>query len=57
MYADFRLRRDEIAEIQSLAENARSIDRIYNVELKDNSGVIYAEIEKTLYISKKKGNR
>lgn len=55
LYADFRLRRDEIAEIRSLAENARSIDRIYNVELKDNSGVIYAEIEKTLYISKKRG--
>ncbi|MEQ1761945.1 MAG: DUF4442 domain-containing protein [Pyrinomonadaceae bacterium] len=53
LFADFLLTPNEIREIKDLAENARSIDRIYNVELKDREGLVHAEIEKTLYISKK----
>ena len=57
LYVDFRLSSDEIAEIKRLAKTERSVDRIYNVELKDKSGVVHAEIEKTLYIAKKGQNR
>lgn len=53
LYADFNLSTDEIAEIKRLAEIERSVDRIYNVELKDKAGVVHAMIEKTLYIKKK----
>ncbi len=53
LFADFLLTPDEISEIKDLAENARSIDRIYNVELKDAAGAVHATIEKTLYIAKK----
>ena len=53
LFADFQLSTDEIDEIKSLAETSRSLDRIYNVELKSREGVVHAEIEKTLYISKK----
>lgn len=53
LFADFLLTSDEIADIKDQAANARSIDRIYNVELKDKDGVVHAQIEKTLYISKK----
>lgn len=53
LFADFNLSDEEIAEIKRPAGNEKSIDRIYNVELKDKSGVVHAEIEKTLYISKK----
>lgn len=53
LFADFRLSDDEITEIKMLAEGARSIDRIYDLVLKDESGIVHAEIEKTLYISKK----
>lgn len=53
LFADFHLSRDEIAAIRDSAETVRSIDRVYNVELKDRDGVVHAEIEKTLYISKK----
>ena len=53
LFADFQLSTDEINEIKSLAETSRSLDRIYNVELKSREGVVQAEIEKTLYISKK----
>ena len=54
LYADFKLDEDEIGEIKRLAETERSVDRIYNVELKDKNGVVHAFIEKTLYISKRK---
>lgn len=53
LFADFHLTQNEIGEIRTLAETARSIDRIYNLELKDKEGVVHAEVEKTLYISKK----
>ena len=53
LFAKFKLTGEEIAEIKRMAENERSIDRIYNVELKDKGGVVHAQIEKTIYISKK----
>lgn len=52
--AVFMLTDDEIAEIRRLAETEKSIDRIYEVELKDKDDVVHAVIEKTLYISKKR---
>ena len=54
LYVDFLLSLDEIAEIKRLAETERSIDRVYDVELKDRNGIVHAVIEKTLYISKKR---
>ena len=54
LYADFNLDEAEIGEIKRLAATERSVDRIYNVELKDKNGVVHAFIEKTLYISKRK---
>lgn len=53
LFADFLLTPEEISEIKELAANSRSIDRVYNVELRDKDGVLHAQIEKTLYISKK----
>lgn len=53
LFTEFHLSPEEISEIRRLAKDARSIDRVYRVELKDLSGVVHAEIEKTLYISKK----
>ncbi len=57
LYADFQLSVEETDEIKRLAEDAKSVDRIYNVELKDKAGVVHAQIEKTLYIAKKSQNR
>jgi len=56
LFCDFEISRDEIGEIKKLAETERSIDRVYNLELKDKNGVVHAFIEKTLYISKRKEN-
>ena len=54
LFVDFKVSKDEVAEIKRLAADARSIDRIYELELKDKDGVVHAQIEKTLYISKKR---
>lgn len=56
LYAEFHLSAEEIDDIKISAENVRSIDRVYTVELKNIEDVVHARIEKTLYISKK-GNR
>lgn len=53
LFVRFELTAGEVAEIRSLAETAKSVDRIYRLELKNREGVVHAEIEKTLYISKK----
>ncbi|MFN0138775.1 MAG: PaaI family thioesterase [Pyrinomonadaceae bacterium] len=53
LYADFAVTEDEIAQIKRLTETERSIDRVYEVELKDRAGKLYCVIEKTLYIAKK----
>lgn len=54
LYCDFQVTQKEIDEIKRLAETEKSIDRIYELELKDKAGVVHALIEKTLYIAKKK---
>ena len=54
LYVDFKLSHEEIDEIKRLAEDAKSVDRIYDLELKDKAGVVHAQIETTLYIAKKR---
>ena len=54
LYAHFLLTGEDLDEIRSLAETQRSVDRIYEVPLTDKNGKVHAQIEKTLYISKKR---
>lgn len=53
LFADFVITDDELSEIKKLLETRKSVDRIYNVELKDKNGKVHCFIEKTLYIAKK----
>ena len=53
LFASFVLPPGEVDEIKRLAETEKSIDRLYDLELKDKNGVVHAEIEKTIYISRK----
>lgn len=53
LFADFLLTQEELDEIKMLLETKKSIDRIYNVELKDKNGKVHCIVEKTLYIAKK----
>lgn len=52
LFADFVITANELSEIKKLLENRKSVDRIYNVELKDKNGKVHCFIEKTLYIAK-----
>ena len=52
LYADFRLDGAELSEIKRFASAEKSIDRVYNVELKDEDGTVHAQIEKTIYIAR-----
>ena len=54
LYARFRIPEEEVAEIRRLLETAPSIDRVYQVELKDAEGVVHAVVEKTIYIRREK---
>lgn len=51
--ADFKLTAAEVDEIKQLLTIHHSVDRIYNVEMKDESGAVCAEFEKTLYIRRR----
>ncbi len=53
LYARFRLDEEELRAIKSELETARSIDRVYTVELCDEAGTLHASVEKTIYIRKK----
>lgn len=53
LFAEIVLDSREIEEIKRLAEAERSVDRVYKLELKNEEGVVHAEIEKTIYIAQK----
>ncbi len=54
LFAEFLLTQEELDEIKLISQTKKSVDRVYNVELKDKNGKIYCVIEKTLYIAGKK---
>ena len=50
LFARFQISDEEIAEVRRLLETAPSIDRKYQVDLRDAEGVVHAAVEKTIYI-------
>ncbi len=48
--AHFVLDEAELGAIRSALEGARSVDRVYDVALTDESGEVCARVEKTLYV-------
>jgi len=53
VFAKFRLTDNEIEEIKRGLENQEKIERVFAVEVKDESGSVIAEVEKLLHIRKK----
>lgn len=51
--ARFVISQDEIETIKQLTASQPSVDRVYTVDLADAAGVIYATVEKTVYIRRK----
>ncbi|MCH4245047.1 PaaI family thioesterase [Acinetobacter gerneri] len=54
VYADIRLDSTELAHVKDLAENYAPVHRIYKLDIFDEAGVRIAEVEKTVYIRRKK---
>ena len=52
LHARFVIEEAEITAIKAALETARSVDRIYRVDLTDAAGVVHATTEKTIYIRK-----
>lgn len=54
VYADIRLDPMEVSHIRKLTENYAPILRTYTLNIIDESGIRIAEVQKTLYIRRKK---
>lgn len=54
LYARFVLTVEELAAIRRELEAAKTVDRIYAVELVDDGGVVHAEVEKTIHIRRRR---
>jgi hypothetical protein len=52
LFARFLLDEEELTSIKTALENESSIDRAYQVDLVDRQGIVHAEVEKIIYISK-----
>jgi acyl-coenzyme A thioesterase PaaI-like protein len=52
LFATFIITPVEISEIKTELETAKSIDKVFKIELKNKAGKIHCIIEKTIYISK-----
>jgi acyl-coenzyme A thioesterase PaaI-like protein len=53
LYGDCIITAEEIAEVKDILTRQPEVDRIYRVELKDESGVIHSLVERTVYIANK----
>jgi len=51
--AAFRLSDEQISEIREALETADKIDRVFTVEIKDESGAVVAEVQKQIHIRRK----
>jgi len=54
LYAKFVIEPDEIESIKDELTRHKSIERVYQVNLADRDGKVHAEVEKTLYIARKR---
>jgi acyl-coenzyme A thioesterase PaaI-like protein len=53
LYATFRISEEEIEAIREAAAGGEPIDRVYQVELTDEEGIVHASVEKVIYIRRK----
>jgi hypothetical protein len=56
VFAAFRVSDEQIGEIKQALNSQEKIERVFRVEIKDESGVVIAEVEKLLHVRKKTGS-
>ena len=54
LHARFLIGEEEVRTIRELLEKEPSVDRVYRVELKDAEGKVHAEVDKTIYVRKRR---
>lgn len=50
LHARFVLEGSELDGIRHALDGARSVDRVYRVDIKDGAGTVCAQVEKTVYV-------
>lgn len=53
LFASFKISDDEVQFIRERSKSTQSMDRIYQLDITDKEGTIYARVEKTIYIRRK----
>ncbi|PKO88439.1 MAG: DUF4442 domain-containing protein [Betaproteobacteria bacterium HGW-Betaproteobacteria-12] len=53
LYADFLLPGEEVEAIQAALQEFPELERTFQVELKDDQGIVHAVVERTVYIAEK----
>jgi hypothetical protein len=53
LFAKFKLREEELVSIKFELENSSKLDRHYQVELQDKSGLVHVLVEKKIFIARK----
>lgn len=53
VHAEFNLTQEIIDEVKNFVNENTKMDKVFRVEIKDESGKLIAEVEKVLYIRKK----
>jgi len=56
LYACFEITDEEVQFIQQELKKAKSMDRVYQLDITDLNGEVYAKVDKTIYIRKKDQN-
>jgi acyl-coenzyme A thioesterase PaaI-like protein len=53
LYGDCTITAEEIAEVKDILTRQQEVDRVYRIELKDDSGIVHSVVERTVYIANK----
>jgi hypothetical protein len=53
VFANFRVSEEQISEIKQALNSQDTIERVFKVEVQDESGNVIAEVEKLLHVRKK----
>jgi len=53
VHAEFNLTEEKIEEIKAIVKEKNKMDAKFRVEIKDEAGILVADVEKTIYIRRK----
>jgi Domain of unknown function (DUF4442) len=53
VFANFRLSDEQIKEIREALQSQEKIERVFTVEVRDESGTVIAEVQKLLHVRKR----